>query len=129
MPYNAELAERVRHALSARSPREVKMFGGLAFMVDDRMVVCVSGGGGALLARVEPEREPELLTRPGAKRAEMGKGRSMGEGWITICEDALDSDEDLRFWLDAALDFHAKGSGRKKSHTRRKPKKAESSAQ
>jgi hypothetical protein len=47
MAYDSEVAERVRAALAGRQVREVKMFGGLAFMVDERMVVCVSGGGAA----------------------------------------------------------------------------------
>ena len=113
MPYNAEIADRVRIALSDRDhEREVKMFGGLAFMVDERMVVCVSGGGSDLLVRVAPERDAELLQRTGAQRAEMGKGRSMGEGWITVDEEALEKDEDLQYWMDVSLDFHAQGSGK-----------------
>jgi len=112
MPYDAQLADRVRRALPDRDHvREVQMFGGLAFMVDDRMVVCVSGGGGDLLVRVAPERDAELVTRPGARRAQMGAGRSMGEGWIAVDGRALESGEDLQHWIDASLDLHARGSG------------------
>lgn len=89
------------------------MFGGLAFMVDDRMVVCVSAGGSDLLVRVAPERDGELVARPGAHRAMMGKDRSMGEGWVAVDEHALESDDDLKYWMDASLDFHAQGSGKK----------------
>ena len=114
MPYNSEVADRVRGALSDRDDvREVTMFGGLAFMVDERMVVCVSGGGSDLLVRVAPERDAELLTKPGAQRAQMGKDRSMGEGWIAVDKAALESDHDLRYWMDVALDFHAYSSGKK----------------
>ena len=35
----------------------------------------------------------------------------MGEGWITIDEEALETDEDLQYWVDASLAFHAQGSG------------------
>ena len=114
MPYDTQLADRVRSALRDRDlVREVAMFGGLAFMVDDRMVVSVSGGGRGLLVRVAPERDAELVTRPGARRAEMGEGRSMGEGWITVDGRALESDDDLRHWIDLALDLHARGPGRR----------------
>lgn len=124
MPYNADVADRVRSVLSNREHvREVKMFGGLAFMVDERMVVCVSGGGRDLLVRVAPERDAELVERPGAHRAEMGKDRSMGEGWITVDEAALESDAELRSWMDVALDFHAQGSG-KKGRLKKKAAKA-----
>ncbi|MGY4719603.1 TfoX/Sxy family protein [Naumannella cuiyingiana] len=113
MPYDAEVAERVRDALADREDvREVKMFGGLAFMVDDRMVVCVSGGGSDLLVRVAPDSDAKHLKKAGAARAEMGKGRSMGAGWITVDKKALA--KDLDYWMDAAMSFHAQGSGDKK---------------
>jgi hypothetical protein len=109
--YDAELADRVRSALSdEENVREVKMFGGLAFMVDDKMVACVSGGGGALLVRVSRSRDAEYLEVAGARRAEMGTGRSMGEGWLTVDGDALTEDEDLHFWIDAVLEYNAEKS-------------------
>jgi TfoX/Sxy family transcriptional regulator of competence genes len=104
MAYDAELADRVRSSLrDQETVREVKMFGGLAFIVNEKMVACVSSGGGALLVRVAQDHDAEYLERPGARRAEMGRGRSMGEGWITIDEDALADDGDLRFWIDVVL--------------------------
>lgn len=114
MPYDSEVADRVRAALSDRvDVREVKMFGGLAFMVDERMVVCASGGGADLLVRVAPENDAEHLEKAGAARAEMGKGRSMGEGWITVDKNSIETDEDFQYWIDAAMSFHAAGSGKK----------------
>lgn len=108
MAYDAELADRVRGALShEENVREVKMFGGLAFMVNEQMVACVSGGGGALLVRVARDRDAEYLSAAGARRAEMGKGRSMGEGWITVDSGALEGDDELQFWVDAVLEYNA----------------------
>ena len=106
MAVDVELADRVRRALADRpSLREVRMFGGLAFMVDERMVVCVRSDRD-LLVRAAPERADELLARPGARPAEMGAGRPMGRSWTSVSQDALTTDEDLRAWIDAALDFH-----------------------
>jgi TfoX/Sxy family transcriptional regulator of competence genes len=106
--YDAQLADRVRGALADEpNIREVKMFGGLAFMVDEKMVVSVSGGGGALLVRVSRSRDAEYLQMAGARRAEMGKSRSMGEGWIAVDEQALAEDRVLHFWIDAALEYNA----------------------
>ena len=48
----------------------------------------------------------------------MGKDRSMGEGWITVDEQALESDDDLQHWMDVALEFHAQGSGKKQAKKR-----------
>jgi TfoX/Sxy family transcriptional regulator of competence genes len=111
--FDSETAERVRAALADRQVREVKMFGGLAFMVDERMVVCVSAGGSDLLVRVSPDSDAQHLEKSGAARAEMGKGRSMGEGWITVDKTALVEEKDFTYWMTAALSFHAQGSGGK----------------
>ncbi len=89
------------------------MFGGLAFMVDEKMVACVSGGGGALLVRVSRSRDAEYLEVAGARRAEMGEGRSMGEGWITIDEAALTEDGHPRFWIDAVLEYNAEKTAKR----------------
>jgi hypothetical protein len=105
--HDAELADRVRGALpSEKDVREVRMFGGLAFMVDEAMVACVSAGGGDLLVRVSRSRDAEYLEVAGARRAEMGT-RSMGAGWIAVDKEALTGDRELRFWIDAVLEYNA----------------------
>ena len=78
------------------------MFGVVAVMVDEAMLVAVGKDGG-LLARVDASADAVLLERPEASRAEMGNGRSMGWGWIWIEPDALASDDVLDFWLDQCL--------------------------
>lgn len=78
------------------------MFGVVAVMVDDAMLVAVGKDGG-LLARVDSSADDALLERPEASRAEMGNGRSMGTGWVWVEPDALASDETLDFWLDQCL--------------------------
>lgn len=111
MAYSRELVNRVREALGARpSGREVKMFGGLVFMVNDAMVVCAMSNGD-LLVRADPQRSDDLLTRTGARQAEMGGGRTMGKGWIAVDEEALATDEDLRSWLEVALGYNETKTG------------------
>ena len=101
------LADRVRAALPADRPvREVSMFGGLSFMVDDSMVVA-AGRAGALLVRIDPARHDELLDVPGARPAVMGPDRPMGPGWIAVAPDGLTADEQLAFWIGVGLERHA----------------------
>lgn len=108
MSHDENLARRIRELLDDQADvREVKMFGGLAFMVDDRMVCTASAGGGALLVRVSPQMDAQLLTKPGARRGEMGKGRTMGVGWIAVDAGAIETDKDLEVWIQAALRHHA----------------------
>ena len=120
MAYDSKTADRVRAALAGRPVREVKMFGGLAFMVEERMVVCVSAGGSDLLVRVSPDSDAQHLEKPGAARAEMGRDRSMGQGWITVERTAFAAEKDFAYWMTAALSFHAQGSGGKQA-TRSRP--------
>ncbi|NKE10672.1 MULTISPECIES: TfoX/Sxy family protein [Kocuria] len=96
------LADRIRNLLDPEDTiREISMFGGLALMVNDEMLVSV-GKDGSLLVRVEAQQHDRLLQEPGASQAEMGKGRTMGPGWITVAADQLSSDDSLSEWVTAA---------------------------
>ncbi|WNB84328.1 TfoX/Sxy family protein [Cellulomonas sp. ATA003] len=98
------LAERVRALLPHdRATREVAMFGGLSFMVDDAMAVA-AGRDGGLLVRTDPARHEELLGVRGAEPAVMGTDRPMGPGWITIRPDGLATDEQIAFWIGVGLE-------------------------
>jgi TfoX/Sxy family transcriptional regulator of competence genes len=102
----SDLIERLRALLAGEpSTREVSMFGGRSFMVNDKMVVSALKEG-ALLVRVPADRHDELTEQPGAEQAEMGTGRSMGPGWISVHAKAIDTEERLSFWLDVALDHN-----------------------
>ncbi len=77
------------------------MFGVLALMVDGAMAVAAHRDG-SLLVRVDPTEDAQLLQNAEASRAEMGPGRSMGEGWIRVEATALRGDTALVGWLEAA---------------------------
>lgn len=116
MAYNRELADRIREALAGtQSVREVRMFGGLAFMVNERMVVSVTGDR-SLLVRADPARADELLKVDGAQPAEMGAGRPMGKGWIAVAEDAVATRQDLDVWIGVALEHNRIESGKRSRH-------------
>lgn len=82
------------------------MFGGRSIMLDDRMLMSIRRSD-ELLVRVDPARCAELLEVAGAEPAYMGAHRPMGPGWITVSAAAVSSVEQLDFWLQVALDFHA----------------------
>lgn len=112
MAYDTELADRIRSALASEpTTREVKMFGGLSFMVNGAMVMNV-GSAGDLLVRVDADRAEEYLTVGGVAVAEMA-GRSMGKGWLAVDADAVAADEDLAFWIDVVMDFNRTKAGRR----------------
>ncbi|MHA7247007.1 TfoX/Sxy family protein [Arthrobacter tecti] len=102
-----ELADRIRDALATQGVvREKKMFGGLSFMVNGKMVVSVRRDGD-LLVRVDPRRSAELLALSGARPAVMGADRPMGDGWISVGPEATATGEGLSFWVGVALEYNA----------------------
>jgi len=109
MAYDRDLADRVREALSGRSVREVTMFGGLAFMVNDK-IAATANAEGDLMVRCDPARVETLLERDGAQWPLM-RGRRMSKGWIVIEAERVESDEILESWIQEALDHNAKVTG------------------
>jgi len=104
MAYDRDLADRVREALSGRSVREVSMFGGLTFMVNEKMTATANTQGD-LMVRCDPSRVESLLTRDGAAWPEM-RGRRMSKGWIVVEAGRIESDRALRSWIQEALDYN-----------------------
>jgi TfoX/Sxy family transcriptional regulator of competence genes len=101
MAYDEELADRVRRALEGTGAvREVKMFGGLCFMLNGNMVAGTSRRG--LLVRVGKDQHPQALTRPGAKPMEMS-GRPMA-GYVFVDPPPRD-ERALRDWLELGMAF------------------------
>jgi uncharacterized protein YndB with AHSA1/START domain/TfoX/Sxy family transcriptional regulator of competence genes len=88
------------HLSSAGSLREVKMFGGIGFMLNGNLVAAVSKRG--LLLRVGKERYVAALTKPGARPVEM-RGRTMA-GYVFVDPQALKG-KTLKTWLDGASHF------------------------
>ncbi len=101
MALDADLAERMRAVLAgAGTIREVKMFGGLCFMLNGNMVAGTSKRG--LLVRVGIEQHSRALQWPGAKPMEMS-GRPM-QGYILVDPPPRDEPA-LRDWLELAVAF------------------------
>jgi TfoX/Sxy family transcriptional regulator of competence genes len=96
MAYDEHLASRVRELVAAEEGlTEVRMFGGLAFLVNGNMAVGVSGQGG-LMVRVDPGETEELLARQHARPFEMG-GREM-KGWLRVDAGGVRTKRQLEPW-------------------------------
>ena len=101
MAHDQALAERLRRKLADITHREVKMFGGLSFMVNDNLALSASNQGD-LLIRCDPDDVDDLLDKPHVRWAEM-RGRRMSRGWLRIDSDGYASDHDLSHWVDVAV--------------------------
>jgi TfoX/Sxy family transcriptional regulator of competence genes len=101
MTVEDDLAADVRDALAGTGAvSEVRMFGGIGFMLGGNMVAAVSRRG--LLLRVGKDRYADALARPAAHPVEM-RGRTI-EGYVRVDTLAL-GDAALKAWLREAAAF------------------------
>lgn len=96
MAYDEGVAERLRQYFAGRGDvREMKMFGGIAYMVSGNM--CCGVMGDSLMARVGPEQYEEALMQPHAK--EMDFTHRPMKGFVVVEPEGFASDEDLAAWV------------------------------
>ena len=114
MAYDEHLADRIRQILREKRVafEEKKMFGGLAFMIDDKM--CIGIVKEDLMARVGPEKHEEALTQEGARPMDFTK-RPM-QGYVFVSGEGWDNEDQLEKWIQWSLDYNplAKASKKKK---------------
>src|SRR5215471_14446601 len=95
-----ELAVAVRSALSrVRGVQEIRMFGGIGFMLNGNLLVGASKRG--LLLRVGKDAQSRALAMPGTRPMEM-RGRAM-EGYVYV--DPPVAPGAVREWVEMARAF------------------------
>jgi TfoX/Sxy family transcriptional regulator of competence genes len=113
MPFNEKLADRVRELIAATTDKieEKKMFGGLCFMVDDKM--CAGVKQHEIMVRVGPDLYEELLEKEGVRP--MIHGERTAIGYLFVDDSMLATKQQLQYWIKLALDFNkfAKSSKKK----------------
>jgi TfoX/Sxy family transcriptional regulator of competence genes len=103
MAYDEETANRIRELVQSEDGlSEMRMFGGLAFLINGNMAVAASGKGGLLL-RCDPAETETLVGQPDAARFEM-RGKEM-DGWLRIDEPAIKTDKGLRRWVRVGVGY------------------------
>ncbi len=115
MPYDTQLADRVRQYLQQQPglPVEEKtMFSGLAFMVDGKM--CVNVSGDRLMCRFDPALDETLAEQPGYEPMIM-RGKTL-KGYCYVSSEVLHTAKALKYWIDLCLAYNpeAKVSKKKK---------------
>jgi TfoX/Sxy family transcriptional regulator of competence genes len=115
MPYDEKLADQVREIIAEtqKNIEEKKMFGGLCFMVDDKM--CVGVEQERLMLRIDPQQYDELLEKEGCRPMDF-TGKPM-KGYVFVDKDVLQTKKQLNYWVTLALEYNkiAKPSKKKKS--------------
>lgn len=116
MAYSNLLADRIREYLSNIQNikiEEKEMFGGLAFMINDKM--CINVGDELLMCRFDPELTEELSNKQGFLPMIM-KGREY-KGYCYVESAGYKKNKDFEFWINICLDFNQKA---KSSKTRKR---------
>lgn len=102
MPYSKSLAARIRQALAGRGGIvEKRMFGGVAFLLHGNMLVGVWND--SLIVRLGPEEGEKALSESHVGQFDV-TGRPM-KGWVMVEPDGLDTDSQLRDWIERAVSF------------------------
>lgn len=102
MVFSEALAQRIRDVLyPLTTAEEKKMFGGLTFMVGGNMTVGVIRDD--LIVRVGLGNYQASLRKLGADLFQP-TGKPMA-GWVTVTPDGHQTDEDLKHWVELALEF------------------------
>jgi TfoX/Sxy family transcriptional regulator of competence genes len=112
MSYNEKLADRVREiiALTHDKVEEKKMFGGLCFMVNDKM--CLGVEKERMMVRLDPAVYEEVLEKDGCTPMDF-TGKVM-KGYVFVDAAVLNTNKKLDYWVQLALDFNKKAKASKK---------------
>ena len=109
MAFSEHLVQRVRQRLmKSNITEEKKMMGGLIFMVNEKMCVGVDmdkkTGLDRLMVRVGKASHDQLIFKNGSRQ--MNFTGSVMRGFLFIDPDGFDSEADLDFWIEKALEFN-----------------------
>lgn len=113
MPYNPKLATRIRKALAhLPNVEEKKMFRGLAFLVDGKM--CVNVSGDEMMCRFDPALQETVAEKTGFRTMIMKGKEYKGYGYVS--EEGIRLKKEFDFWIGLCLDFNkrAKATVKKK---------------
>lgn len=117
------LIDRIRNALDLNGTeyRELKMMGGLCFMVDDKMLagshIDKKLDEAVLMARVGAENF-EACLEIGAQPMDM-TGKVL-KGFVIIPASDLEDDKALKFWIDKCLEYNPLAKKSKKKSKKKK---------
>ena len=114
MAYNEKLANMTRELIAQthKNVEEKTMFGGLCFMVNDKM--CLGVEKERLMVRLNPLKYEEAMEQEGCKPMDF-TGRIM-KGYVFVDAEVLKTKKKLEYWVKLALEFNmiAKASKKKK---------------
>ena len=113
MAYNEKLADMTRELISQthKNVEEKAMFGGLCFMVNDKM--CVGVEKERMMVRLDPAKYEEVMEKEGCRPMDF-TGKVM-KGFVFVDADVLTTKKKLEYWIKLALEYNKIAKASKKS--------------
>jgi TfoX/Sxy family transcriptional regulator of competence genes len=121
MAFNEKHADRTREIISRdhKKIEEKKMFGGLCFMVNDKM--CVGVEKERLMIRLDPAVYDEVIEKEGCMPMDF-TGKVM-RGYVFVSTDVLNTKKQLEYWVNLALEYNKIARSSKKPAKKKAAKK------
>jgi len=113
MAYDPQLADRVREYLvpfTKLKIEEKKMFRGLAFIINGKMCINISGKN--LMCRFDPALTQNVAEKKGFLPMTM-KGKDY-KGYCYVEPTGFKNKKDFEFWINLCLDFNDRAKSSKK---------------
>lgn len=112
MAFDEHMVNRVRELIAERTTNveERKMFGGLCFLVDDK--ICVAVKSDRMLARISPELYEDAIEQEGC--TPMARSGTNMSGYLYVDFEYLNTHKQLAHWVNLALDFNPRAKASKK---------------
>jgi len=105
MPINETLANRVREIIADSGEERVEeknMFGGLCFLVNDK--ICVGVKKDRILVRINPQLHANALEQDGVTA--MARDSRGMIGYLYVLDEFLNTQPELEHWVKLALQFN-----------------------
>jgi TfoX/Sxy family transcriptional regulator of competence genes len=111
MAFSEQLSNRIREALAGLPQVEEKqMFGGICYMVNDKM--CMGVVGDEMMCRIGPDQYESALERPGCREM-LFTGKPM-KGYVFVGAEGMRSKKEFDHWISLCLEFNAQAKPSKK---------------
>ena len=115
MAYSESLVDKIReHLVDIPKVEERNMFGGVCFMVDDKM--CVGVVKDEMMCRIGNDAYEEALEKEGCRQMNF-TGKEM-KGYVFVSEESIKTHSDLDYWIQLCLAFNPIARSSKKKSSR-----------
>lgn len=112
MAYNEQLFIKIRESLSYFTEAHEKyMFGGVCFMVNDKM--CLGVVKNEMMCRIHPDKMEEVLELPGCRQMDF-TGKPM-KGYVYVDNENLKTKKQIDYWIKLCLEFNPIANKSKKN--------------